>query len=695
MPPHSVARRWALLVVSLAFAFAFLDAAPRAHAQPARRSPAVYEFEVSRGWLTMTDGVRLAVTWYVPRATTAGERFPVLLELLPYRKDDSFYQRDYPLYSWFARRGFVMAKVDVRGTGGSEGALPPREYSAQELADAREIIAQLTRHPASNGRVGMWGISWGGFNSLMMAARETPGLGAIIALHASDDLYHDDVHYVDGIFHLDPYQLEIDHENGLPRTPDYPLDSAYFANRFDHAPWILTNLAHPVDDAYWQEGALRFSNDRLRVPSYLIGGLLDGYRDTPPRLLQSAMVPVKVEIGPWEHAWPDNGTPGPDYEWRERAAQWWDHWLRGDTATALLREPRFTVFVRAGNAPDVNATELPGSWRFLDRPLGSADSLRLYPTASGQLGRIPAPAAVRALRYDAGSGPAGGDWWGDRTPDMGADDAGALLFDGAPLATPLTIVGTPSVALSVESQAPLANWIARLEDVSPTGQVSLVTGGAVNGPQLRSRRAPKRLRPGEVYVHLLPLHFTTWTFQPGHRVRLAVTNAQFPMLWPTPYPMVTTLRLGAATALYLPLAPAMTPVPSGVLPRPQPRDSAPDARTLDDSARVPRRVITDVFAGITRVELTDDFGYAIRDRRIHVREFEAWETSALDPAHSLFLGVESHRIELAARTLLLESRMDVRSDSAWLRVTFTRRISENGRLVRERVFADSARRDFH
>jgi len=680
--------------VSSVIAACFLALAPRGGpAQGAARGG--YAYDVSRGFLAMPDGTHLAVTWYIPRAKHAGERFPALLEFLPYRKDDSFYQRDYPLYRWFARRGFLMAKVDVRGTGGSEGVLPEREYSLQELADATEIIAQLARHPASNGKVGMWGISWGGFNSLMMAARGAPALGAIIALHASDDLYHDDVHYVDGIWHLDPYQLEIDHENGLPRTPDYPLDSAYFADRFDRAPWILTNLAHPVDDAYWQQGALRFSKDNLRVPSYLIGGLLDGYRDTPLRLLDRATVPVKVEIGPWEHAWPDNGMPGPGYEWRERAARWWDHWLGDDTSSALMREPRFLAFVRAGNPPDVNAAELPGDWRFVDWRPAAARAARLYPHADGALRPSAPDAAERRLHYDAGSGSAGGDWWGDRTPDMGADDAGALVFDGAPLAKPLTIVGLPSVSLAVESDVPLANWIARLEDLSPDGRVSLVTGGAVNGPQIRSRRAPARLRAGETYAATIPLHFTTWTFQPGHRVRLAITNAQFPMLWPTPYPMATRLHLGAGTSVSLPLAPTLTPVPAGALRTPEARDSAPDARTLDDGALVARRVIRDVFAGTTRVELEDDYGYAIGERRIHVREFEAWQTAEADPARSLFLGVESHRIETGARILLLESRMDVTSDSSWIRVRFARRISENGALVRERVWSDSARREFH
>ena len=664
-----------------------------ARAQSAPAAP--YAFDVTRDFLTLKDGVRLAVTWYVPRARAPGEKFPVLLEYLPYRKDDSFYQRDYPLYSYFARHGFLMAKVDVRGTGGSEGALPTREYSAQEMADADEIIAQLARHPAGNGNVGMWGISWGGFNSIMVAARRPPALKAIIALHASDDLYHDDVHYIDGIWHLDPYQLEIDHENGLPRTPDYPLDSAYFTDRFERAPWILTNLAEAADGPYWREESLRYFERGLAIPAYMIGGLLDGYRDTPLRIQARATAPVKVEIGPWEHAWPDDGAPGPDYEWRLRACAWWDRWLRGDStgaAAALLREPRVMLFVRGYNAPDVSARTLAGSWQFT-RAMPATPTMRaLYPAGDGRLASAAPSSGSRALFYDAGSGPAGGDWWGDRTGDIGADDAGAMTFDGAALDRPLVIAGTPTLSLRVESTAPLTNWIARLEDVAPDGRVSLVTGGAVNGAELESRVSPSRVPPGRIVTARFELRFTTWTFAPGHRVRLAVTNAQFPMLWPTPFPMTTTLHLGAATVLRLPLAPAMTRVPA--LPPSEPRDSAPDARTLDDGAGTGRRVVTDVLAGTTLVELDDRYGYAIGDRRIHVKEGEAWTVSASDPSKSNFLGVETHAIDLPRRSLLLESRMAVRSNSAWIHVTFTRRISENGRLVRERTWADSARRDF-
>ncbi len=301
-------------------------------------SSAQYEFSIERDWLNMKDGVRLSVTYFLPKPRSEGERFPVLLELLPYRKDDSFYLRDYPVYSYFATRGFAMAKVDIRGTGSSEGTVPEREYSDAELDDAVEIIRQLAGQPWSNGNVGMWGISWGGFNSLQVAMRQPPELKAILALHASDDLYHDDVRYIDGIYHKDEYELSIDHENGLPQSPEYRLDEKYFEQRFNAQPWLLTYLKQQKDGPFWRSHSLRWQEEKIQVPVYLIGGLLDGYRDTVLRLLENLRVPVKGVMGPYQHDWPDNAEPGPTYEWRHEAVRWFNHWLRG-ADTGIMKEP--------------------------------------------------------------------------------------------------------------------------------------------------------------------------------------------------------------------------------------------------------------------------------------------------------------------------------------------------------------------
>src|SRR5262249_6315540 len=142
-------------------------------------SAAVYNVRMEDGWIPMKDGVSLAVTLYLPDHPTTAEKFPAILEYTPYRKDDAMAARDYGIYTYFARRGYVCARVDIRGFGASEGVPTDREYSEQEQSDGLQVIAWLARQPWSNGNVGMMGISWSGFNSLQMAMLHAPELKAI------------------------------------------------------------------------------------------------------------------------------------------------------------------------------------------------------------------------------------------------------------------------------------------------------------------------------------------------------------------------------------------------------------------------------------------------------------------------------------------------------------------------------------
>ncbi len=665
---------------------------------PAAKSPiddSLYRYTTRRGYLSVSDGAKLAVTWWVPTPRHPGERFPALLEFLPYRKDDSFYARDFPLYDYFTRRGFLMAKVDIRGTGGSSGPVPAREYSEQELDDAVAIIAELARHPTSNGSVGMWGISWGGFNAIQVAMRNPPALRAIIALHASDDLYHDDVRYIDGGLHIDPYTLQIDHENALPKPPAYPLDAAYFRDRFEAYPWVLTYMKQTTDGPFWRRNGLRFRPQALTIPAYLIGGLLDGYRDTPIRALGYLTGPVKVEIGPWVHDWPDDGTPAPNYEWRARAVRWWNHWLRGED-TGLLAEPRLLVFQRTGHAPDRNLGETPGFWRFEDWPVAGSRRDTLFLRDDRSLSKTtPTTESPRTaeLIYRPGFGVMAGDWWGEPTGDMRRDDVGSLVFDGPVLNSAVTILGMPEVHLDVVPGAPLANWTARLEDVGPEGEVSLVAGGALNGTQYCSTTEPERLAPGRTYSLRWELHFTTWVFKPGHRIRLAVSNAQFPMIWPTPYPMVSQLRFGPSR-VELPIVPAVSGYPSPELPRPEPRTERSDVRRLGSADPV-ERISYEPLKGVTSLEWANRSAWTIGPTKYDYTERELYQTTDADPARSSFLGVATHRVRPPGRDLLLETTIDIRSDSTAFHVLVIRRLSSAGRLLREKHWDEAIPRVFH
>src|ERR1700723_4528241 len=165
---------------------------------------------IEKTWIPMSDGAKLAVTLYSPGDAKPTDKFPAILEYIPYRKDDWQEQWDYELHSYFVLHGYVSARVDIRGTGTSEGAPPDREYSEQEQKDGMEVIAWLASQSWSSGGVGMMGISWGGFNALQLASRRPPALKTIIAAHATEQLFHDDVHYIDGILHADNCKLGMD-----------------------------------------------------------------------------------------------------------------------------------------------------------------------------------------------------------------------------------------------------------------------------------------------------------------------------------------------------------------------------------------------------------------------------------------------------------------------------------------------------
>ena len=145
-------------------------------------------------WIPMEDGTRLAARLFLPDERPA----PVVLDALPYRMDDltASYASEYERLC--EEGGFAVCRLDLRGTGSSEG-IALDEYHPQEQADIREVIAWLAEQDWSTGRVGMYGTSWGGFNSIQVAMERPPALQAIVPIYASDDRYTDDVHYMGGV----------------------------------------------------------------------------------------------------------------------------------------------------------------------------------------------------------------------------------------------------------------------------------------------------------------------------------------------------------------------------------------------------------------------------------------------------------------------------------------------------------------
>ncbi len=295
--------KWILCIAAIPIV-ASPGAKPVARGAQTSTSPTLYSgIRIEKTWIPMPDGVKLAVTLYLPDGAKPAEKFPAILEYIPYRKDDWQESWDYELHSYYVLRGYVSARVDIRGTGTSEGAPPEREYSRIEQSDCSEVIAWLARQSWSNGNVGMTGISWGGFNALQMASRHPPALKAIIAVAATENLFHDDIHYIDGIMHADEYELGMDQELQMTEPPDFPTDEKHVAPRFDSEPWFLLYLHHQRNGAFWLEPFQQPVYDSIQIPVYLIGGFYDGYRDNLPHMMMHVKSPVKALLGPWNHTY--------------------------------------------------------------------------------------------------------------------------------------------------------------------------------------------------------------------------------------------------------------------------------------------------------------------------------------------------------------------------------------------------------
>jgi putative CocE/NonD family hydrolase len=694
-----MARRGALLLLFSAAAVPTLAgaAAPGAPLPP---SPPTFDVALEETWIPMPDAVRLAADIWRPKGKGDGGRFPVLLEYLPYRKTEARGDR-YPLYAYFVRRGYVVARVDIRGTGNSEGILIPYEYSDVENQDGDSVIAWLAKQRWSNGNVGMFGISWGGFNSIHMAMRQPPALKAIVAVDATDDLYQDDVHYIDGVIHVDSWEMSQDLANAMPGAPDYTIDERYFVQRFDRPPWGLTYKAQQRDGPFWDRTTLKARYDAIQIPTFVVGGWYDGYRDSVPRMLENMKAPVKAIVGAWNHTFPHEPYPKPGLEFRHEMTRWFDHWLKGRD-TGIMEEPRLAVYVREWHPPGPHLETAPGQWRYEEGwPVARIRERVLFPGPDRSLSERAPAAASERLRYVPSRGvEIGGPvmWFGDVAPDQRPSDAFSLVYETPPLEADVEILGLPRALLQVSADSPHANWLARLGDVAPDGTVTLVAAAGQNGTHRVSARDPKPIVPGERFALEIEMHFTSWVFPRGHRMRFAVGNAAWPMLWPTPYPTTTTLHLGADGArLLLPVVPpADRPRPS-YAPIDETDDRLPGFGPIDtgtpsgygEIASVERNPRT----GAAKVVATNDSARRYPWGEEYNTESITHETNDDRPEATAVKSEYTTTVKLKDRTLRWESSVVWRSDRDNFYYVGSRRLLKDGVLVREKKWERAIPRD--
>jgi uncharacterized protein len=655
-------------------------------------SPATFGVRLVKTWIPMKDGVRLAATLYLPDGANASDKFPALLEYLPYRKDDGTAAGDYSRHAYFARRGFVGARVDVRGFGNSEGAPPSREYSEQEQLDGIQVIGWLAHQPWSNGNVGMFGISWGGFNSIQMAMRHPPGLKAIIAVAATDELFHDDVHYIDGLMHIDEFELNMDMAPGMTGAPEYTLDEKVLGPRFDTPPWSLTYIKHQHDGEFWRSPVR--PAEEIHIPCFLIGGMLDGYRDSIPKMLEHVKAPVRALIGPWNHSFPNDADFGPQVEWREDAVRWWDYWLKGRD-TGVLKDPKLTVFMRHYHPPNPKLEIVPGEWRIEDGwPPRDASDMKLFLRANHALSNSPSEPALHYLKYVPSVGVEAGFWWGELLSDQRPVDAFSLAYDSAPLDEDVAILGRAQALLQVSADAPLADWFVRISDIAPDQSSTLVAGAGLSGAQRVSMNDPHDLEPGKIYSLDVALHLTSWVFPQGHRIRVAVSNALWPMIWPTPYPMTTALKLGDqdGSRVILPRVSVHGTAPDHLKP-PEPSEQRSDIKSVGYPWPGEWTLQRDEGRGESTVTWKGKAETIFPWGKETDLEQLTYEVDDTHPEVNTVLGEADTVVELTGRKLNWRGHLKVTSDRDNFFYKYTRELLENGKQIKLKTWEETIPRD--
>ncbi len=493
--------------------------------------------EIAHCYIPLRDGTRLAARMWLPQLAPDA-RVPAVLEYVPYRKGDGTAIDDPTRHRYFAGAGFASVRVDIRGSGDSDGVLLD-EYTAAELNDAVEVIEWLAAQPWCNGRVGMIGISWGGFNALQVAALAPKALHAVISVCSTDDRYADDVHYVGGAVlarEMLGWSMTMLALNAQP--PDPVVVGArwreLWQQRLDATPtFVETWLSHPTRDGYWRHGSVCEDYAAIRCPVLVVGGWADGYTNTVLRLLNGLTVPSRGIIGPWGHQYPYAGRPGPAIGFLQEAVRWWDQWLNG-IERGVLHEPKLRVWVQRYTTPQPKTW--PGEWMGSD--LGAAEfESRELQLADGLLqGGVPRAASTLTLPNDLAHGAAAGLWCPfsptELASDQRPDDAVSAVFDTAPLDADLVLLGAPALVVDVDAAKPGAQVVARLCEVGPDGASLLLSWGV----QVLRGAGPASVRLNTVGHRL----------RAGHRLRLALASSYWPVVWPATGVPAPRIRAGAS-----------------------------------------------------------------------------------------------------------------------------------------------------
>jgi len=596
---------------------------------------------IENEWITLKDGTRLAARIWMPEGTEQNP-VPAVLEYLPYRKRDGTCARDESTYPAFAAAGIAGVRVDIRGSGESEGVIDG-EYTPRELSDGCEIIEWIAAQPWSNGKVGMMGISWGGFNCLQVAALKPPALKAVISIASTVDRYNDDIHYKNGCHLSAQLSWAATMLAYQSRSPDPELVGdgwrTMWLERLENEPFFLEEwLEHQRRDDFWRHGSICEDFDGFPVPALVIAGWADGYRNTPIKAVEGLGSKAKALIGPWVHKYPHFAWPKPRADFLSEAIRWWNRWLRNEPNDAE-QVPQMRAYILDGPRPALRRNEDPGRW--IAKDVWSAPEMRSFVVASdGHLATAPTSRRGNGdvyLRSPLDTGTAAGEYFtlkpdAEMAGDQRIDDAGSLTFDTRPLLEGEDYLGQPVLTLDVACNAATANLVARLVDIHPDGTATRVSFGVLNLAHRNGNARPAPMEKNHKTRVTLVLDACGYRFRAGHRIRLSLSTSYWPMILPPPTDPGLTIDT-ASLSLALPLLGEHREI---VVPQPANPDPLPAYIELSPP-QTRRTVERDMTRGVTHYRIFEDTGLIEHpDTGVATEDIreETWSIAPGDP-HSM------------------------------------------------------------
>jgi putative CocE/NonD family hydrolase len=505
-------------------------------------------------WIPMSDGNRLGARLWLPDVVE-DQTVPAILEYIPYRKDDSSAIRDSTTIAWFASKGYACLRVDMRGSGSSDGVMVD-EYSDQEIDDGVEVVNWMEKQDWCNGNVGMIGISWGGITGMQVAQRQPEALKTIIVLGASEFRYYDDAAYYMGCMTGQTIGWGAIMFGFNTRPPDPELAGenwrALWLERLNNTPHYMEHwFSHQREDEYWLRGSVGTDYDAIKIPVYAVSGHADCWPNTVARLLKNLSVPTRGLQGAWCHRYPHLAIPGPAIGFLDDAARWFDQWLKQQD-TGITKEAKYQVYLQDSVRPQPFYETRPGRW--VGEPSWPSPNVedKVLFLDGGSLVSSEAATQDVSISSPQDVGLKSGEYmpWfafgkADELPDdQQEEDANSVVFDYSVTTQPLQILGNPRVQVHFKCDQPQALLACRLCDVWPDGASTLITRGLINLSQRNSKRNPQSLTPGEIYTAEIELNHVGYVVPPGHKLRLAISTSYWPIAWPSPTATIVNLTTG-------------------------------------------------------------------------------------------------------------------------------------------------------